>query len=126
MFSLAGLYTGFLAKAFIESNVNSSMLRAPPNLYLVFFGYLVLSFLMTIAYQRFVTVKGSPAWCGIRFGMMSGVVWLMPYSLVLFGVYNFPYIVLPVDFIWALVEQGLGGLVIGIIFGRDKHRSAQL
>ena len=44
----------------------------------------------------------------------------MPYSLVLFGVYRFPYVALPIDFVWALVEQGLGGLVIGIIHGRAR------
>jgi hypothetical protein len=42
----------------------------------------------------------------------------MPYSLVLFGVYNFPYAVLPLDFAWAMVEQSMGGLVIGLIYGK--------
>ena len=50
--------------------------------------------------------------------MVAAVCWLMPYSLVLFGVYNFPYVVLPMDFAWALVEQGIGGVVIGLIQGR--------
>ena len=42
----------------------------------------------------------------------------MPYSLVLFGVYRFPYVALTLDFAWALVEQGMGGLVIGLIHGK--------
>jgi hypothetical protein len=119
MFSLAGLYTGVLARTFIAAHVDQSLLRTPPNLILVFFGYVVLAVLMSVLYRRLVRVTGSPAWSGLRFGMVAGVCWLMPYSLVLFGVYRFPYAALPVDFGWALVEQGLGGLVIGLIYGKS-------
>ncbi len=118
MFSLAGLYTGVLARAFIASHVDPAMLRAPPNLSLVFTGYAVLALLMTLSYARWVCVKGSPAWTGARFGMIAGIWWLMPYSLVLFGVYQFPYAVLPMDFGWALIEQGMGGLIIGLVLGK--------
>lgn len=38
MFSLAGLYTGVLARTFIAAHVDQSLLRNPPNLILVFFG----------------------------------------------------------------------------------------
>jgi uncharacterized membrane protein YidH (DUF202 family) len=119
MFSLAGLYTGVLARSFIEANVDKALMRSPPNLFLVFFGYLVLAVLMAVIYQRYVRLNGSPAWNGLRFGMATAVCWLMPYSLVLFGVYNFPYIVLPLDFVWALIEQGVGGLIIGFIYGKS-------
>ena len=118
MFSLAGFYTGVLAREFIAVHVDQALLRTPPNLVLVFFGYFVLALLMAVLYGRFVRVTGSPAWAGLRFGIMAAVCWLMPYSLVLFGVYKFPYVALPLDFAWALVEQGMGGLVIGLIHGK--------
>src|SRR4051812_41757908 len=114
MFSLAGLYTGVLAHDFIVNNVDPTLLRTPPNLILVAFGYFVLSLLMALLYPRLVRVSGSPAMSGLRFGLAAGVVWLIPYSLVLFGVYRFPYVALPLDFTWALVEQGIGGIVIGL------------
>jgi hypothetical protein len=122
MFSLAGLYTGVLAHEFIATHVDPSLMRTPPNLILVAFGYFVLALLMTLLYPRLVRVNGSPAWTGLRFGMMAGVCWLMPYSLVLFGVHKFPYIALPLDFAWALIEQGVGGLVIGLIYGKSNTR----
>jgi hypothetical protein len=118
MFSLAGLYTAVLARSFIAAHVDPAVMRTPPNLVLVFVGYAVLALLMALIYQRTVRVGPSPAWTGLRFGMAAAVCWLMPYSLVLFGVYNFPYTVLPMDFAWALVEQGLGGLVMGLIYGK--------
>ena len=120
MFSLAGLYTGVLARAFIASHVDQSLLRTPPNLILVFLGYVALALLMSVLYARLVRVTGSPAWSGLRFGMVAAVCWLMPYSLVLFGVYKFPYAALPLDFAWALLEQGIGGLVIGMISGKSN------
>ena len=59
---------------------------------------------------------------GLRFGLVAGVCWLMPYNLVLFGAYKFPYVALPFYFAWALVEQGIGGLVIGLSMGNHPHR----
>lgn len=120
MFSLAGLYTGVLAREFIATHVDKTLMRTPPNLALVFFGYFALALLMSLLYRRLVSVSGSPAWSGLRFGLAAAVCWLMPYSLVLFGVYNFPYEVLPLDFLWAFVEQGVGGVIIGLIFGKAK------
>jgi hypothetical protein len=97
MFSLAGLYTGVLAREFIATHVDQSLLRTSPNLILVFFGYVVLASLMSVLHSRLVCVTSSPAWSGLRFGMVAAVCWLMPYSLVLFGVYRFPYAALPLD-----------------------------
>ena len=120
MFSLAGLYTGVLASEFIATHVDQALLRTPPNLILVFFGYVVLALLMSVLYRRFVCVTSSPAWSGLRFGIVAAVCWLMPYTLVLFGVYEFPYVALPMDFAWAFVEQGMGGVVIGLIYGKSN------
>jgi len=118
MFSLAGLFTGVIARAFIASNVAPMLLRTPPNLALVFVGYAALAAAMSFLYGRIGPFPGSPAWSGLRFGLVMAVLWLMPCSLVLFGVYRFPYAALPLDFAWACVEQGLGGVVIGLIHGR--------
>jgi hypothetical protein len=122
MFSLAGLYTGVLARNFIASHVDPAMLRPAPNLVLVFVGYAALALLMTLIYARLLHVTQSPAWAGARFGLLAAICWLMPYSLVLFGVYRFPYVVLPMDFGWALIEQGMGGLIIGLIVGKTASK----
>ena len=120
MFSLAGLFNGVLAREFLINNVDQSLLRMPTNLMLVASGYLLLALLMTLLYPRLVRVGGTPAIKGLLFGIGAGIFWVMPYSLVLFGVYKFPYIAIPLDFAWAIVEQGMGGLVIGLIYGKDQ------
>jgi hypothetical protein len=76
--------------------------------------------LMSALYARIDRGPGSIAWQGVRFGAAVGVLWLMPYSLVLFGVYRFPYEALSLDVGWALVEQGAGGLVVALIQGRTR------
>lgn len=118
MFSLAGLYTGVLAREFIAVHVKPSILRTPPNLPMVYCGYLLLAILMSFLYARIFRSTSSPALSGLRFGLLAAIIWLMPYSIVLFGVYDFPYQALPLDFGWALVEQGLGGIIIGLIHGK--------
>ncbi|WP_426103073.1 hypothetical protein [Massilia sp. TSP1-1-2] len=122
MFSLAGLYTGVLAHAFIAQHLAGPALRTPPNLPLVFAGYVFLALCMTLVHRRLFYGTRPTTWTNARFGMLAGVGWLMPYSLVLFGVYAFPYLALPLDFCWALVEQGLGGVIIGAILGRRYGR----
>lgn len=121
MFCLAGLFTGVLARAFIAEHVAPAMLRTAPNLALTYAGYLLLGLLMAFAFRHVARPDQKPAVAGLKLGLLTGVVWLMPYSLVLFSVYNFPYAAIPLDFGWALVEQGLGGLVIGLVQGRRAH-----
>lgn len=121
MFTLSGLYTGVIARGFIASHVDQALLRLPPNLAMTYLGYLFLAFVMSFTYTHFVKSVSRPAITGLKFGFFSAVFWLMPYSVVLFSVYNFPYSALPLDFGWALVEQGLGGLVIGVIYGKRQH-----
>ena len=118
MFSLAGLLTGVLAKGFIASYVDPAMLRQPPDLAVTFVGYLLLASLMAWTYRRFVPVAAQPFTSGLKLGLFFAVAWLMPYSVVLFSVYAFPYQALAVDLPWALVEQGAGGVVMALIQGR--------
>ena len=118
MFMLAGLFTMVIAKDFIATYVAPSLLRTPPNLLLIVFGYLVLGILMAWIYPRVVHNVSSPIFSGLRFGIASSICWLMPYSLVLFGAYNFPYQALPLDFGWSIIEQGIGGIIIGLIYGK--------
>jgi hypothetical protein len=120
MFGLAGLYTQVLVRDFIATHVDAALLRMPPNLMLVAAGYLVLAIIMVLVYQRVCMPSAKPLKTGFLFGCVIAVLWLMPYSLVLFGVYRFPYAALPIDFAWAFVEQGLAGAAIGAILGTGE------
>ena len=117
MFSLAGLYPGVLARSFIAEHVEAGLLRTPPNLAVVFLGYIFLAGIMSALYRRLGPFSSTRIWSGLKFGLVVAVLWVMPYSIVLFGVYRFPYAALPLDFAWALIEQGVGGVVIALVYG---------
>jgi hypothetical protein len=106
----------------MAEHVDPVMLRPQPLLAVVYGGYLLLGLLMAFAYARLMPLNGS--WrTGALFGMATAAVWLMPYMIVLMGVYRFPAAAVPLDFAWALVEQGLGGIVVSLVL---KPRAAEL
>jgi len=121
MFGLAGLWTGVIVKDFIAANVDSALLRNPPDLPVTFLGYLFLSCVMAWAYRRFVPLVENPTLSGMKLGAFFAVAWLMPYTIVLFSIYAFPYKALAIDLPWAFVEQGIGGVVMALIQGRRHH-----
>ena len=117
MFGLAGIFNSLIIRDFIVKNIQAEFLRTPSNLLLVLLGYLLLAFLMTILYSRVGRLANTAWLSGLLYGMGTGIVWHLPYSLVLHGAYNFPALALLIDTGWALVEQGAGGLVIGLVVG---------
>lgn len=120
MFLLSGLFNGIIISSFIENNISSSLIRESPNMLLIGLGYVVLSFVMAFFYPRFIKPRNSTWRSGLTFGMILGVVWLLPYSLVLHGVYTFPAMALLIDPVWALIEQGAGGISMGLIY-RERN-----
>lgn len=119
MFVLSGLFNTLLVREFVESNIGSELLRNPPSMTLIALGYIVLSFIMALIYPQFEQLKIFSAFRAFSYGVVFGIVWLLPYSLVLHGVYNFPLVALVMDSGWALIEQGAGGLVIGFAYNQS-------
>jgi len=118
MFALAGVFNAVIIRDFVAENIQAAFLRSPPNMLLIAVGYLLLSFLMTIIYPRVVKTSMFSFSFALGFGMVAGITWLLPYGFVLHGAYNFPAMALVIDTGWALIEQGLGGLIIGFTYSR--------
>lgn len=92
------------------------MLKPQLNMMYIIAGYMLLSFLMVMLYPRLVNSEQSSVKSDFLFGAFISVLWLLPITLVLHGVYNFPTLSLLIDSSWALLEQGLGGMVIGFSY----------
>ena len=81
-------------------------------------GYLVLAYLMSLIYP--IGYKGgSPLKEGSRFGVIMGLVMLMPMTIiVLLGTGIVSHMGALVDVLWHLIEEGVGGTVIALVYGR--------
>ncbi len=116
MFAFAGIFNTLIIRDFVVQNIQSAFLRNPPNMLLIAIGYLLLAFLMAYIYPRVMRTQAFSFSAAAGYGMVAGISWLLPYSLVLHGAYNLPALALIIDTGWALLEQGLGGLVIGFTY----------
>ncbi len=118
MFVLAGLFNGLVVNQVASENVDPAMLLESPNLALIVLGYALLALLMTLIYPRVVSRPSYSTRSGFLFGMVAGIFWLLPQTLVLHGVYRFPALDLLIDPAWALLEQGIGGAIIGLVHAK--------
>ena len=118
MFSMALLFYSLILGDTISAKVDPTFLRESPGLCCVTLGYAALALLMAWVYPHY-RVGDGPIWRrGLRFGVVMGLLWVFPMSLVLHGVYRLPFVMVVVDTLWALVEQGTGGIVIAAIYAR--------
>ena len=79
-------------------------------------GSLVIAILMAYTYP--IGYKGGSAVKeGFRFGALIGLIWVLPVSLIFSGAWNYPLVAVIVDSAWHIVEQGVTGIVIAMIYG---------
>ena len=115
MFLLSGLWHMVVMADFYATD-RPSVAFAEPKMQFIVLGYLILALLMAYIYPL-GKKGGSPVIEGLKFGILIGLLWMLPEAVVLFGVFESSGTVLVVDTIWHVVEQGLGGIVIGLVYG---------
>lgn len=96
-----------------------------PDMIFIFAGYGALALLMAIIYPLGYR-GGSPTSEGPRFGALMGLVAFVPFSLIVAALMPewSDMKIAAVDWGWHIVEQGVGGLVIALIYGRPKAAAA--
>ncbi len=118
MFSLSGLWYMVLMSGFYQAQ-SGGLMRDQFNFLFIVLGYVVLAFLMSLIYP--VGYKGgSPAKEGLRFGVLIGLVAWLTTSLILHGVWTNPLAAALVDSVWHVAEQGIGGIVIALVYGKSS------
>ncbi|MEE9448992.1 MAG: DUF2177 family protein [Ignavibacteriaceae bacterium] len=118
MWLLAGLWHVLIMGDFYAKYAGPSTFEEPKLLFIAL-GYAILALLMVYIYIQGYK-GGSPLKEGLRFGVLMGLLWILPINVVMFGVREISSTVIVVDVIWHLVEQGVGGIVIGLIYGSMK------
>ena len=114
-FLLGGFWHTWLMADFYETHA-AALARPEPNVMMVALGSLVIAVLMAYTYP--IGYKGGSAVKeGFRFGALVGLIWVLPVSLIFSGVWNYPLVAVIVDSAWHIVEQGVVGIVIALIYG---------
>ncbi len=113
---LSGLWHKVLLGSFYGEHIN---FIADVNIVKAIIGFFLTGLLLSAIYP--IGYKGGlPASEGYRFGMLMGAVWMVPTAFVIFlgaGIAT-PVGVL-VDLPWhILIEEGIAGLVIGLVYGK--------
>ena len=120
-FLLSGLWHVLLMADFYESNAFGAM-REPPLFWAIGLGYLVVGLIMAYMYPKGYA-GGSPIAEGLKFGAIIGLLWWFPTNLVLYGAFDGPFSIVLVDGAWHLVEEGLAGIALGLVYGRQVRVS---
>lgn len=118
MFTLSVLFYSLILGDSISNRIDPAFVRESPGYCCITLGYVALAVLMAWVYPHYLVGDG-PVWQrGLRFGVVMGLLWIFPLSLVLHGVYRLPFMIVVIDTLWALVEQGAGGVVIAAVYQR--------
>ncbi len=116
MFSISGLWYLVIMRNFYSTQF-AEVNRPEENMIWIVIGYIVAAILLAFIYP--IGYKGGdPAKEGLRFGILMGLIMILPVAFILFGVYKFPLTGSLVDTIYQIVEKSIGGVVIGLVFGR--------
>lgn len=116
MFLISGLWYMVIMKGYYGEQF-SEVNREEFNMVWIAIGYLIGAFLLAVIYP--IGYKsGAPVNEGLRFGVLMGLVISLPMGLVLYGVYNIPLIPTIVNIIYQVVEKGIGGIFIGLVYGK--------
>lgn len=111
MWILAGLWHTILAVQFYKNETNAEH----QGLGLILLAYFILGFLMTYLYQNGFRKKSSVVE-GFIFGGIMGVLWVFPHELAMAGAHGESVTYVIKNAIWHIVEQGLGGIVISLVY----------
>ena len=94
----------------------AAVMREEPKMLFIILGVLVLAFLMAYAYPLGYK-GGSPVIEGLRFGALMGLLAFLPFNLILYGAFNITLAGALVDAGWHVVEEGVGGVIIAMVYG---------
>jgi hypothetical protein len=120
-FGLSGLWHIVLMADFYEA-ASGGAAREAPLMWSVLLGYLIVALIMAYMYPKGYE-GGSLVAEGFKFGAMIGIVWWLASQLVLYGAVEGPFSVVYVDGAWHVLEEGLAGIALAMVYGRDDRGS---
>jgi hypothetical protein len=117
MFALSYLWHGVILNDF-------NKISYPKPIFFSFLGllYLISGLLISIAYS-FIPDKKNPMLRGCLIGVATGfIMFLIVFVLGTSFKGKINSLHASIDFIWQIIEQGTGGLLVGIVFNYFEKR----
>lgn len=103
-----------------------SIMRNEPNFIGIAVAYLVLGLLMAYIYPKGVE-GGSKFSSGLKFGILIGLVFELPMSLILYSVLDGVTLSLVFsETIWHVIEEGIAGIAVAYAFGLPTVESSSV
>ena len=91
-------------------------MRDPPLFWAVIVAYVIVGLVMAYMYPKGFE-GGSPLGEGLKFGIIIGLLWWLPTNLVFYAAMEGPFSIVLVDGAWHLLEEGIAGAVLGLVYG---------
>lgn len=116
MWIAAGLWHNLILPTFnknIEAHHN--------GLAIMLVAYFILALLMSYLY--FISYKGGkPVIKGLKIGIIIGILWVFPHGLAMAGTHDTSIIYEIKNMLWHMIEQGIGGIIIAIMYGKKAYQ----
>jgi hypothetical protein len=115
MWLLAGLWHEIIMAEFYSSETHATHEGSG----IIFIAYIILglfmSYIFPLGYKGGKTITE-----GLRFGILMGLLWVFPHELALAGAHGESLAYVFKNAAWHAVEQGLGGIVIALIYKKKQ------
>jgi len=82
-------------------------------------AYIILALFMAYLYPQLYK-GGSPVIEGLKFGALIGLLWVFPHDLAMVGAHGEPLSYVFKNAVLHMVEQGWGGVVLGLMYGQQR------
>ena len=81
-------------------------------------SYFILALFMAYLYP-FLNKSNKPLKEGVKLGVIIGLLWVFPHGLAMVGAHETSIAYVFKNSIWHMVEQGIGGIIIAYIYGKQ-------
>ncbi len=119
MWIIGGFYHNLILPA-VDENIHPHH----EGLGIVLIAYFILAFLMTYLYQLNSASPNSLI-KGIKFGVIIGILWVFPHGLAMAATHETSVLYEIKNTLYHVIEQGIGGMIISLVFKYAKSRSSK-
>lgn len=116
MWIVAGVWHDLIMASLYENTHASHQ-----GLGLLLIAYFVLATLMVALYPAF-RWSSRRVVNGLLFGAVVGLLWVLPHGLAMAGAHGSSLVYVLKNSAWHMVEQGIGGLVLALLYPRSVSR----